>query len=224
MAMVTSPFFHEQRASRDLSRAGLVTVCGCGAIGANLAETLARMGLPRLRLIDCDRVEVRNLSTQPWLRANVGQPKARVLAAHLYRAVGCRAEAVTDRLTAENAERLLRGSALVIDTFDNSVSRRAVQDAVRRLALPCLHIGFSGDGYGEAVWDEEYVVPDDSHVADPCDYAFTRPLMHLLVGVGAELAVRFLLEGCRNESQAVLINDLIVCSRKKGRVSNPPVR
>jgi len=116
-------------------------------------------------------------------------------------------------VTSENGKRLLAGSALVVDAFDNSVSRQAVQDAVRALGLPCLHIGFSGDGYGEAVWDEEYIVPDDYHVADPCDYGFTRPLMHLLVGVGAELAVRFILDGRREESRAVLINDLAVCRR-----------
>ncbi len=43
----------------------LVTVCGAGALGANLAENLARQGFTRIRVIDRDRVEERNLST--WL-------------------------------------------------------------------------------------------------------------------------------------------------------------
>lgn len=203
-----SPFFHEQRAGRDLRKFDL-TVCivGCGAIGANLAETLARMGLPKMRLIDYDRVDIRNLSTQPFWRSDVGQLKAQVLARLLYRATQCRTEAITDRLTEANATKFLKGSDLVVDCLDNSASRRAVQMTVRRLKVPCLHVGFSGDGYGEVIWDEHYTVPDDSHIFDPCDYAFTRPLMHLLVGIAAETIVRFLLQGERL-SWTVTISDL----------------
>ena len=198
LASAVSPFFHEQRAGRNLRECNLrVCVVGCGAIGANLAETLARMGLPQMRLIDFDRVEPRNLSTQPFWRSDVGQLKARALARLLYRATQCRAEAIAERLTGENAVKLLSGSDLVIDCLDNSASRLAVQKAVRQLSLPCLHVGFSGDGYGEVIWDEHYAVPDDSHIVDPCDYPFTRPLMHLLVGVTAETVVRFLLSGER---------------------------
>lgn len=40
-----------------------VTVCGAGALGANLVETLARSGYGKLRVIDCDRIETGNLST-----------------------------------------------------------------------------------------------------------------------------------------------------------------
>jgi molybdopterin/thiamine biosynthesis adenylyltransferase len=150
-----------------------------------------------MRLIDFDRVELRNLSTQPFWRSDVGQLKARALARLLYRATQCRAEAIVEKLTSENADKLLDGSDLVVDCLDNSASRLAVQTAVRKLSLPCLHVGFSGDGYGEVIWDERYTVPDDSHIADPCDYPFTRPLMHLLVGVAAETVVRFLLKGER---------------------------
>jgi molybdopterin/thiamine biosynthesis adenylyltransferase len=198
LASAASPFFHEQRAGRNLRGCDLkVCIVGCGAIGANLAETLARMGLPQMRLIDFDRVEPRNLSTQPFLRSDVGQLKARALARLLYRATQCRAEAIAEKLTSENADKLLAGSDLVVDCLDNSASRLAVQTAVRKLSLPCLHVGFSGDGYGEVIWDERYTVPDDSHIVDPCDYPFTRPLMHLLVGVAAETVVRFLLNGER---------------------------
>lgn len=35
-------------------------------MGGNLTETLARMGFSHLKLIDKDRVEMRNLSTQPY--------------------------------------------------------------------------------------------------------------------------------------------------------------
>jgi tRNA A37 threonylcarbamoyladenosine dehydratase len=66
----------------------LVTVCGAGALGANLAESLVRAGVDRLRVIDQDRVEEHNLSTQPFQLDDVGAGKAEILALNLYRAVG----------------------------------------------------------------------------------------------------------------------------------------
>jgi tRNA A37 threonylcarbamoyladenosine dehydratase len=41
-----------------------VTVCGAGALGAN-TESLARSGFGQLTVVDRDRIEERNLSTQP---------------------------------------------------------------------------------------------------------------------------------------------------------------
>src|SRR5690348_12375951 len=76
-----SPFFHEERhASLAACSDRQITICGAGALGGNLAEMLARMGFTRIKLIDRDRVDMRNLSTQPYSRAEVGTPKARALA------------------------------------------------------------------------------------------------------------------------------------------------
>src|SRR5918911_4121743 len=105
-----------------------VTVCGAGALGANITESLARQGFARLRVIDRDRVEERNLSTQPYYRSDIGALKARALAHALYRALGVDVTAHADELTAANAAKLLDGSDLVIDAFDNSGARGAVRD------------------------------------------------------------------------------------------------
>ena len=52
-----SPFFHEARhAPLTAFSARLITVCGAGTLGANLTETLARMGFTHLRLIDKDQM------------------------------------------------------------------------------------------------------------------------------------------------------------------------
>src|SRR5947209_4956110 len=127
-----SPFFHEERhalLSPFINQ--LITICGAGALGGNLTETLARMGFARLKLIDKDRVEMRNLSTQPYSRAEVGAPKARALANTLYRAVQAKVEPVVIELAAQNAAHLLQGSALVIDAFDNRAGRAAVSETAR---------------------------------------------------------------------------------------------
>src|ERR1043166_2978741 len=122
-----SPFFHEQRhASLEAFASKSITICGAGALGGNLAETLARMGFSRIKLIDKDRVEMRNLSTQPYSRAEVGSPKARALANMLYRAVQAKLEPMAVELTSANAINLLKESALVVDAFDNHAGRAAI--------------------------------------------------------------------------------------------------
>jgi hypothetical protein len=135
-----SPFFHEERhASLAPFATQVITICGAGTLGANLTETLARMGFTRLRLIDRDRVEMRNLSVQPYSRAEVGAPKARALANTLYRALQARVEPLISDLTAANAPELLRESALVVDAFDNYLARAAVSFETRTVGFPCLH-------------------------------------------------------------------------------------
>jgi molybdopterin-synthase adenylyltransferase len=181
-----SPFFHEERyASLAPFVDKLITICGAGTLGGNLAETLARMGFAHLKLIDKDGVETRNLSTQPYSRAEVGAPKARILANMLYRAVQAKIEPAVTELTPANSEDLLRGSVLVVDAFDDWAARSAVSETARALQLPCLHIGFSPDGlYGSGLWEPHYKVPHDTS-GDPCDYPLTRPLALVLTALAA---------------------------------------
>ncbi|HZP83164.1 MAG TPA: ThiF family adenylyltransferase [Chthonomonadaceae bacterium] len=177
-----------------------VTVCGAGALGANLVENLARQGFARLKVIDRDRIEERNLSTQPYYRSDIGVFKAKILANSLYRALGVSVEACTDELTEANAAKLLQGSALVLDTFDNSRSRQAVKDCCATLDRPCLHIGLAGD-YAEAIWNESYRVPSETQ-EDLCNYPLARNLVMLAVAVSCEIVVAFV---ARQERRSVTL-------------------
>ncbi len=187
-----SPFFHEERHADLAPFAGeVITICGAGTLGANLAETLARMGFTHLRLIDKDRVEMRNLSGQPYSRAEVGAPKARALANTLYRAVQTKVEPLVTELNAANAPELLMGSTVVVDAFDNHEARAAVSLITRAAELPCLHIGFSPDGlYGSGIWEPHYQVPQATP-GDPCDYPLTRPLALALSALAARAITDF---------------------------------
>lgn len=56
--------------------AGLTaTIIGVGAVGRQVALQLAAIGVPRLQLIDFDRVEATNVTTQGYLEGDVGQLK-----------------------------------------------------------------------------------------------------------------------------------------------------
>ena len=203
-------FYHEQlhrgEEAMELLQLARVTICGTGALGANIAEGLARTGVGYLKLIDDDRIEERNLQTQPWERADVGARKARVLANALYRAVATDAEAVVRRLDAGNVKKLLRDSDLVVDAFDNSVSRRLVAEHCGD-ALPCLHAGLAA-AYAEVIWNVAYRVPSDAG-DDVCDYPLARNLVTLTVAVACEAILAFLISGVER-SYTVTLDDLRV--------------
>ena len=197
MREIDRRFLHEEL-YRDLSpiREKRVVICGCGALGGWAAVHLAKMGMQNLVLIDDDEVREHNLGTQPFRLQDVGGRKAMILANDLYRLTGtCKAEPIARRLTAENAERFLKGAAVVLETFDNSESRRAVQEACLRLGIPCLHAGMSAEGTGDLHWESGYTVPPDVELSDPCAYPLGLVLVNLTSALAAELIVRFLLTG-----------------------------
>jgi molybdopterin-synthase adenylyltransferase len=200
-------FFLHEKIYRDLGRVAdaRITICGAGALGANLAETLARMGLRKLRVIDRDRVAAHNLSTQPWTQQDVGTAKVRVLANALYRAVGARVEGQHVELGSANAQTLLEHSAVVVDAFDNIPSRVLVRQTVAALGVPCLHLALGADGrYGCGLWNDAYVLPQAAQGDDGCDYPLTRPLALLVVAAGAEVLVRQLLGQGQHGFEATL--------------------
>ncbi|MGF1939483.1 MAG: HesA/MoeB/ThiF family protein [Nostoc sp. ChiQUE02] len=189
-----SIFFHERLYRSNAVMAKLknypVTICGAGALGANIAENLARSGFDKLTVIDRDRIEERNLSTQPYYRSDVGAFKAKILANNLYRAIGTKVDAKTKELTPANTTQLLKDSQLIVDVFDNSVARQAVKDYAEQLGIPCLHAGLAAD-YAEVIWNDVYRVPSEVN-DDVCDYPLTRNLVMLTVAVACEAIISFI--------------------------------
>src|SRR5688500_15211647 len=170
-----------------------IALCGAGALGSNLADNLTRQGLTRLRVIDHDRVEEHNVGTQLYGDSDVGVWKVEALRNRIFRATGVEIEPTRKQLTADNARGLLKEVDLVIDTFDNSDSRRVVQDQCRRQSTPCLHAGLAAD-YCEVIWDEHYRVPADV-AGDICDYPLARNLVLLAVAIASETVMTFALQG-----------------------------
>jgi molybdopterin/thiamine biosynthesis adenylyltransferase len=184
-----------------------VTVCGAGALGANITENLARAGFGKLVAIDRDRIEERNLSTQPYYKSDIGAYKVKILSNTLYRALGVTIDGRAKELTATNAPQLLRDTTLVIDTFDNSVARQAVKDYCKQAQLPCLHVGLASD-YAEVIWNDIYRVPSPAN-DDVCDYPLARNLVMLAVAVACEVLINFVASG-QQQSFTVTLGDFAV--------------
>lgn len=167
-----------------------------------MADNLARQGFKQLRVIDRDRIEEHNVGTQLYGESEVGAWKVEVLRQRLFRATNVEIDAIRKELSDRSARSLLQDEGLVVDTFDNSSSRRLVQDHCRALKLPCLHVGLYAD-YGEAIREERYRVPQDVG-GDVCDYPLARNLILLVVAVASEILVRFALTGVRQDLSVTL--------------------
>ena len=192
-----------------------IRVVGAGGLGSHVLQLLrsarpAETGtgpVTALSVIDCDRVESRNTTSQFHGRSSVGNNKAKSLQQTLQFLWARRLEAFTVRLTSANTEALIGGlnkDALVIDCLDNAETRRLVQTAVRQHGLACLHAGVTGLGadisvaYGRVVWDERFV-PDteDAAGAPTCQDGLALPFVGLVASWTAYAAQLYLSTGQR---------------------------
>jgi sulfur carrier protein ThiS adenylyltransferase len=75
--------FERQRDLVPLDRLAAMqaTVIGVGAIGRQVALQLAAIGTPRLQLVDFDKVELTNVTTQGYMASDIGQTKVSATAA-----------------------------------------------------------------------------------------------------------------------------------------------
>lgn len=105
-------------------------VVGVGAIGRQVALQLAAMGVPDLRLVDPDQVEVVNLACQGYLDQDLGQPKVQATAT-LCRQINPQVKVSTE--TARFRSSMEVGNALFCCVDDIEVRQRIWQAAHTRL-------------------------------------------------------------------------------------------
>ncbi len=187
------------------SNQNVITICGAGALGGNLAENLARQGFRTLRLIDYDKVEERNLATQPYYKEDIGHLKIKVLAERLYRSSGAAVEVHRVKLDGSNATILLRDSGLVVDCFDNPPSRELVKSTCSLFKIPCLHMGMAED-YAEIVWSERYIIPKQTG-RNPCDNPQARDTILIAVAVATSGAIIPFFKGGERNSYSITMKD-----------------
>lgn len=190
---------------KEFLKSRVVTICGVGALGGNLAENLARQGFKNLRLIDHDKVEPRNLWTQPYYKEDIGHLKVRVLAERLYRSGETKVEPHRTRLDGSNAIILLRSSNLAVDCFDNPISRDIVKNTCSLLEIPCLHLGLA-EGYAEVIWSEQYRIPKQTG-RNPCDNPEARDTILIAIAIATRAIFDFFKNGER-KSYTITMKDM----------------
>jgi adenylyltransferase/sulfurtransferase len=125
-----------------------VTLCGCGALGTVLANTLVRAGVGHLRLIDRDFIETNNLQRQVLFdEHDVAEnlPKAEAAARKLG-AINSSVfvEPVVTDIDRTNIVELVKDADLVLDGTDNFEIRYLINDVAVKLGKPWVYGGCIG--------------------------------------------------------------------------------
>ncbi|VTS08894.1 ThiF family adenylyltransferase [Tuwongella immobilis] len=125
-----------------------VTLCGVGALGTVLANTLVRAGVGHIRIIDRDFIEPSNLQRQVLfdesdVAANL--PKAEA-AANKLRLINSnvKIESVVADIDRTNIEELCKDADLILDGTDNFEVRYLINDVAVKLNKPWVYGGAVG--------------------------------------------------------------------------------
>jgi len=127
-----------------------VAVVGVGGLGTVSSLYLTLAGIGKLRLIDQDIVEIRNLHRQIlYSTDDLDYPKAEVAAKHLKKLNPLvEVEPVPENVHTGNVERLISGMDLVVDGLDNMATRYLINRACVKMNVPYVFgaaIGIEGN-------------------------------------------------------------------------------
>jgi molybdopterin/thiamine biosynthesis adenylyltransferase len=192
-----------------------VLLVGAGGLGSPAALYLAAAGVGTLGLVDSDVVDLSNLQRQVLHSTRtLGMPKTESAAAAL-RDLNPDVKVVPfqERLTRENALRILTGWDVIVDGGDNFPTRYLVNDASLLLRVPVVHGSvYRFEGQVTVFWPGHgpcyrclYPAPPPPELAPSCAEAGVLGILpgvigllqateavKLILGIGTPLAGRLL--------------------------------
>ena len=129
-----------------------VTIVGCGGTGSAVAEQITRLGVRHLHLIDADTLSESNLTrVYGSAPADVGRPKADVLAGHIRRiAPGAEVTTTAGMLTTEPVARQAAASDVIFGCTDDNAGRLVLSRLAAYYLTPVIDCGvlISSTGVG----------------------------------------------------------------------------
>lgn len=182
-----------------------VLVCGCGALGTVLADTLVRAGVGFVRIVDRDFVDLSNLQRQVLFdEQDVAEhlPKAIVAARKLAR---INSQVTIDPHVADVDWRSIRSFAqdvdLILDATDNFEIRFLINDVSLELEIPWVYAGCVGShGQTMAIFPHQTAClrcviesPPDAGSTETCDTAgVIAPAIHMVTALQGAAALKIL--------------------------------
>src|SRR5690606_14032490 len=140
------PGIGEEGQKRLLASRALI--CGCGALGSVLANTLVRAGVGHVRIVDRDFLELNNLQRQILYDEDdvaAGIPKAIAAQRRLERINSqVKVEAIVADVDASNIGSLVEGVDIILDGTDNFETRFLLNDASLKYGIPWVYGGCIG--------------------------------------------------------------------------------
>lgn len=131
-------------------RSSHIVIVGLGGLGGCLAESLARIGVKKLTLIDPDIFQVQNLNRQRFATTNtIGLNKVDVTKTELKHInPNVTVHALHTSIERCHHDLILLDADLLIDAVDVIETKRYIEHLGQRYALPVLH-GAIGGWYGQ---------------------------------------------------------------------------
>jgi molybdopterin/thiamine biosynthesis adenylyltransferase len=150
-----------EEGQRRLERSRALIV-GCGALGSAHAESLARAGVGKLRIVDRDFVEASNLQRQTMFTERDALeriPKAIAAAAHISEINGeIEVEPEIADVNYSNIERLIKDCDIVLDGTDNFATRYLINDACVKHEIKWIY-GAAVGSYGVTMTIRPHLTP-----------------------------------------------------------------
>ncbi len=171
-----------------------IILCGCGALGSNIAMGIARER-HNMALYDDDKIEDINVVTGTTIYSSehVGQYKSRILARILARKF--RMAVFPSITTVKKPLSILRPEAdLVIDCFDNIEARgwTILSD------VPVVHVSIGEQGLGAIEWEDVFKLPIKGYQRDEnpvCTNELGRDLILFTSTVASIIINKYLSNG-----------------------------
>lgn len=125
-----------------------VLICGMGALGSVIANTLARAGVGHLRIVDRDYLELNNLQRQVLYDEEdvaAGIPKAIAASNRLVKINSqIEIEPIVADVDHRNLPELMQGVDVMVDGTDNFETRFLLNDASLKFQVPWVYGGCIG--------------------------------------------------------------------------------
>lgn len=135
-----------------------VAVIGLGGLGGFVAETLARIGVGALTLVDGDHFEESNLNRQLFSSVDdIGNMKADV-AARRIKAINPAVDTlpVNRHVTADNGKSIIEHADLAVDCLDDIPARFTLEQVCKKLVIPMVSAAIGGaSGQATVIFPED---------------------------------------------------------------------
>jgi adenylyltransferase/sulfurtransferase len=198
-----------------------VLLCGCGALGTVLANTLVRAGVGHVRLVDRDFLELNNLQRQVLFDEQDvadGLPKA-IAAANKLRKINSQVEIepLVANVEPSNIASLCDGVDVILDGTDNFETRFLLNDASLKFRIPWIYGGCLGaEGQTMTILPGETAclrcLMQDSPLpgtTPTCDTAgILSPIINVIASIEAQEAIKILAGKPQAVSRKLTVIDL----------------
>ena len=134
------------RSEQERFRNSKITVIGCGGIGGETIEMLARMGVGELVLVDEDAFDLSNLNRQTLACLNdLGLDKSEV-AGEKVRLINpyVKTSIFNEHVDQTNIDKIIGDSDIVIDALDNILTRVILSRKAKEKKIPYIHGAIHG--------------------------------------------------------------------------------